>query len=300
VQQAVAAGEAALSGPDSWARRALARLTGLPGVVRVGIALAEGGGRRLQFVASDRDNDPDVDWCHVDAYLDVPLNSAVRSGELVAGQLEELAGRYATFVARQRGTSTVALAAVPVWAAGQVLGGFVLFYDTPQDFAPRQRAALADLGTELGTLLRRTQRAMGRPRRRLADEPAPPGAQVSTYVVPAEPAAVRSARRWLDDTLTSWGVDDDTTSTAVLCLSELVTNALIHAHSECEVRVVLEGGVLTTLVRDGGAAAVRARGDSPEPLQVHGRGLQLVDALSARWGSRLDEVGTTVWFVLER
>jgi hypothetical protein len=53
-------------------------------------------------------------------------------------------------------------------------------------------------------------------------------------------------------------------------------------------------------VRDGGAAAVRARGDSPEPLQVHGRGLQLVDALSARWGSRLDEVGTTVWFVLER
>jgi hypothetical protein len=34
-------------------------------------------------------------------------------------------------------------------------------------------------------------------------------------------------------------------------------------------------------------------------LAVHGRGLQLVDAFSTRWGSELDAVGMTVWFVLE-
>jgi len=36
-----------------------------------------------------------------------------------------------------------------------------------------------------------------------------------------------------------------------------------------------------------------------DPLAVHGRGLQLVDAFSTRWGSELDAVGMTVWFVLE-
>ena len=36
-----------------------------------------------------------------------------------------------------------------------------------------------------------------------------------------------------------------------------------------------------------------------DPLAVHGRGLQIVDACSTRWGSELDAVGMTVWFVLE-
>jgi anti-sigma regulatory factor (Ser/Thr protein kinase) len=296
--------EERVSGPDAWARSALARLGALPGVVRVGIALAEGGGRRLLFVASDRENDPDPDWCHIDAYQAVPLNAAVRTGELVAAPLAELAARYPDFAARQRGTATVALAAVPVWAAHQVLGGFVLFYDRPQDFDPRQRADLAGLGTELGEQLRREQRAQGRRGRRLADQPVPAGARRATYDVPAEPAAVRGARRWLDDTLDSWRVDAETAATAVLCLSELVTNAVLHAHTGCEVRAVLEDGVLTVTVRDGGSASVGSPGRSPggpaDPLAVHGRGLQLVDALATRWGSDLDEVGTTVWFVLER
>jgi hypothetical protein len=32
---------------------------------------------------------------------------------------------------------------------------------------------------------------------------------------------------------------------------------------------------------------------------VHGRGLELVAALAARWGYELDADGTTVWFALE-
>ena len=34
-------------------------------------------------------------------------------------------------------------------------------------------------------------------------------------------------------------------------------------------------------------------------MRVHGRGLQLVEALSDRWGSERDAAGTTVWFALE-
>jgi anti-sigma regulatory factor (Ser/Thr protein kinase) len=101
-------------------------------------------------------------------------------------------------------------------------------------------------------------------------------------------------------TLTAWGVDGDTIDKASLCLSELVTNAMIHTDAGCELRVVLDRGVLTTTVRDSGSSVlVDLSTVTVDPLAVHGRGLQLVDALSTRWGSELDAVGMTVWFVLE-
>ena len=85
----------------------------------------------------------------------------------------------------------------------------------------------------------------------------------------------------------------------MLCLSELVTNALIHTTTGCAVRVLLDEGVLTTTVRDGGASGSGPLEPLEDPLRVHGRGLQLVEAVATRWGSELDSVGTTVWFVLE-
>ena len=105
-------------------------------------------------------------------------------------------------------------------------------------------------------------------------------------------------------TLASWGIDADadTVDTAILCLSELVTNAMIHTDAGCELRVVLDRGVLTTTVPrrpvdpfvvDLGNVTIGIR--SPSTVS----GLQLVDALSTRWGSELDTVGMTVWFVLE-
>ena len=116
---------------DAWVRSALAQFGQVPGVHRVGLALAEGGGRRLLFSASDRDNERGVDWCEIDAYDHVPLNHTVRTGEVVAGSLDDLAARYPAFTDRQ--TSTIqALASVPIFAAGQVQGGYVLFFDTPQ------------------------------------------------------------------------------------------------------------------------------------------------------------------------
>ena len=95
-------------------------------------------------------------------------------------------------------------------------------------------------------------------------------------------------------------MDQDTIDAAVLCLSELVTNAIIHTDVGCELRVVLDRGVLTTTVRDGGSGLLVDLSRVPvEPLAVHGRGLQIVGALSNRWGSELDALGMTVWFVLE-
>lgn len=284
---------------DDWARHAIDRLLRLSGVHRVGLALTEGGGRRLLFAASDRDNLPDVDWCWIDAYHDVPLNTAVRHGRQVTGSLDEVARYFPEFVSRQDG-STAALAAVPLCAAGQVLGGYVLFYDRLPAFDHAERAHLHVLGERLGAALRRRQHLRGQRAGSLADEPVPEGAQVATHEVPADLRGVGAARCFLNATLAGWDVDEDTVDTAVLCLSEVVTNAVIHTDGGCEVRVVLDDGVLSTAVRDGGRATTCPSERAAEPLAVHGRGLHLVDAMTSRWGSDLDPSGMTVWFVLER
>jgi anti-sigma regulatory factor (Ser/Thr protein kinase) len=280
-------------------RSALAQFGQVAGVRRAGLALAEGGGRRLLFCASDRDNDRSVDWCEIDAYDHVPLNHSVRTGETVVGSLDDLAGRYPAFTSRQTEKSR-ALASLPIFAAGHIQGGYVLFYDAPQRFDRRQLTRLEDLGARLGADLRRVQSTTIHASRSLEDEPLPHGALAASYSVAADPRAVAAARHFVLGTLAAWGIDGDTVDRATLCLSELVTNAMIHTDAGCELRVVLDRGVLTTTVRDGGSSlVVDLSRVAVDPLAVHGRGLRLVDALSTRWGSELDAVGTTVWFVLE-
>ncbi len=282
----------------SWAHAALEEMMHLPDVCRVGLGLTEGGGRRLLFTASDRDPRGGVEWCLVDAYDDVPLNSAVRSGQPVLGALDGLEARYPGFVARQQETAAVALAAVPVVTAGHVLGGFVLFFDSPQVFDGEQSRELVRTGENLGAELRRVQRDATQDRASWAVEALPSGAVAAVRAFAHDPASVPEARRYLRRTLQGWDIDDDTTETAALCLSELVTNAVTHAGAGCALRVLLDRDVLTVSVRNAGHhdAAV---GTHDDPWRVHGRGLQVVEALASRWGCDLGISSTTVWFDLE-
>jgi anti-sigma regulatory factor (Ser/Thr protein kinase) len=282
---------------EVWARDALAATGALPGVHRVGLALAEGGGRHLAFTASDRTHASVASWCRVDAYDDLPLNTTVRTGASVLGALEDLAADYADFVGRQDRGRTHSIAAVPIVAAGQVLGGYVLFFDSAQHFDDAQQELLEEAGRDLGSSLRQVQVRTPRPEHDvLADEA--PGVLNASYVVADDVAAVGEARQFLRETFLAWGLDEDLIYTASLCLSELVTNAVIHAVGGCLVRLRLDGDVVTTSVVDDG---LRLGPDVPsgvDPLQTHGRGLQIVEALAERWGSVLDESGSTVWFVL--
>ncbi|WP_148614219.1 ATP-binding protein [Nocardioides rubriscoriae] len=286
---------------DDVARLALTQLAARPGVVRVGLALVEGGGRRLRFTASDREGAV-VDWCHIDAYDDVPLNAVVRTGTGLAGTWHDLAPQFPDFVARQHDGPAGGLVAEPLVVHGQVLGAVLAYVEDPATAAP---LAVVRLARDL----RAAQARAPRVEDALADRPVAEGARVADCEVAGEPRAVGDARRFVRGALTSWGVDDDTTDTAVLCLSELVTNAVIHTGAPSEVRALLEHGVLTVLVRDRGSNR-GARPTEPavdravdpaldDPLRVHGRGLQLVEALASRWGSELDAVGTTVWLVLD-
>ncbi|WP_345520502.1 ATP-binding protein [Nocardioides conyzicola] len=287
---------------DSVARAVLRELLALPDVRRVGVALVEGGGRRLRFLTAPDDVlDEPAQWCHIDAYDDVPLTSVVRTGVPVLGDLDGFGERYAGLVATQREAGTRALAVLPLPGIASPIGGLLVYYDRPQDFSDAQRGVLTTLARQAADAVRRVRaRGVGAPEGTAPTGAAAP-AQTASLSLEDDPRAPGLARRFLRQTLAGWGVADDPTETAELCLSELVTNAVIHAGATSELILTLDDGMLTVAVRDhGGAAATSAEvlGDD-DPLRVFGRGLVLVDALSDSWGSEQDAVGTTSWFVLD-
>jgi anti-sigma regulatory factor (Ser/Thr protein kinase) len=285
------------SGIDEIARSLLTDLAALPGVRRVGFALTEGGGRRLRFTASDRDLVEAINWCHIDAYDDVPLTLVVRTGNTVAGRLEALPERFRTFAAKQPAEVT-AVAAVPLPGVGSPIGGLIVFLD--EEWSTEVQTRL------LEAIARRTADAVRRVRvvdvDALEDEPEPTddAALTARIVLEGDPRSAGMARRFLRDFLARFDVSDDLVGTAELCLSELVTNAIVHAGTRSELRATLDS-VLTVSVRDHGRVSPDqpAPDADPDPLRVHGRGLQLVEALADRWGSERDAAGTTMWFSLE-
>lgn len=283
---------------STWAEESLDVLMALPGVRRCGIAVVEGGGRRLSFTSTEHAGERPASWCHVDAYDDVPLNTAVRSGHAVVGTMVQLRESHPDFVERQAGTGTAALAAVPLAVGQHVLGGFVLFYREPPAFGARSERELHALGARLAATLQEAQALHAAPPTSWAGA-APLGALDAQFAVAGDPAAVAPARRELRTTLARWDVDAETTETATLCMSELVTNAVVHAASGCWVHVTHHGGTLTVAVRNAGSPSDLPDPEVRDPLQVHGRGLQLVAALATRWGSGRDSAGFTAWFVLE-
>jgi anti-sigma regulatory factor (Ser/Thr protein kinase) len=285
------------AGIDDIARTLITDLSALPGVSRVGFALTEGGGRRLRFTASDRAPDGPVDWCHIDAYDDVPLTRVVRTGEPVIGHKDSLDQRYDAFVARQP-DEVQALAAVPLPGVGSPIGGLIVFLE--QEWREESQRRL------LEATARRTADAVRRVRvvdvDALEEEPEPDEDSPLTarIVLEGDPRSAGLARRFLRDFLGRFDVPEEVSETAQLCLSELVTNAVLHAGTRSELRATLDAD-LTVSVRDRG----RASPDQPAPdgdpdlLRVHGRGLMLVEALSDRWGSERDAAGTTMWFSLK-
>ncbi|NHC15683.1 ATP-binding SpoIIE family protein phosphatase [Motilibacter deserti] len=112
-------------------------------------------------------------------------------------------------------------------------------------------------------------------------------------VLPAVPASAGEARRLLRAQVPTAG--DALLDAAELCLTELVTNAVLHGgRDELAVSVALERGVLHLQVRDGS--------DAHPQVLVHsasagtGRGLALVAQLSERWGSDpYPSGGKVVW-----
>jgi anti-sigma regulatory factor (Ser/Thr protein kinase) len=118
----------------------------------------------------------------------------------------------------------------------------------------------------------------------------------ASIVLPPDPASARACRRFLVAALEEWGVDA-AADEAVLLLSELVTNAVLHAGTEIEVEVHLDGKLLHVEVRDGSPLLPTSRRYSA--LSGTGRGLALVAGTARQWDAEpLPTGGKRVWFEL--
>jgi DNA-binding response OmpR family regulator len=108
----------------------------------------------------------------------------------------------------------------------------------------------------------------------------------------------RAARRFVSEVLTDWD-DGDLTDTVTLLVSELVTNAVVHAGSDVEVSVRLTATAARVEVTDTSAEAIAPRDAGSD--EDSGRGLALVGTLARRWGVRpAPDGGKTVWFEIDR
>lgn len=88
------------------------------------------------------------------------------------------------------------------------------------------------------------------------------------------------------------GVYDD----AALIVSELLTNAFLHARSAAEVCVTWRGGTLHVVVADRSRALPQLGDGSPDATS--GRGVLIMDALAVSWGAEPEADGKRVWFEL--
>ncbi len=110
--------------------------------------------------------------------------------------------------------------------------------------------------------------------------------------LPPDAASVSAARRFLSDALRSWDAPDLAWAGAQL-VSELATNAVLHARTDFRVRLELNEGVLRIAVRDASEVGPSQRHYAQSATT--GRGLNLLEALSRSWGTEPTEGGKWVW-----
>ncbi len=124
-----------------------------------------------------------------------------------------------------------------------------------------------------------------------------PAGQTALHL-PADLTSASAARAFTRESLAEWNVTDVVDDT-LLVVTELVNNAVTHARSECHLRLSVNATAVRVEVIDRSA-------ETPEPLapsntRDHGRGLHLVDAVTAAWGvERVDDTSKMVWAELRR
>ena len=125
--------------------------------------------------------------------------------------------------------------------------------------------------------------------------------------LPPELASAGRARRLVDAAVREWGLAHLADDVA-LCVSELVANAVLHAHTGIELVVERRGTGVRAGVRDNSAhdlspawhpgedeADDHWAGSPLESEAMTGRGLMVVASLADAWGVDVDDRGKTVW-----
>jgi sigma-B regulation protein RsbU (phosphoserine phosphatase) len=114
--------------------------------------------------------------------------------------------------------------------------------------------------------------------------------------LPAQDRSPATARRTVQEALAAAGLDvllDE----ALLLVSELVTNSVVHAGTDIQLRIDIGPGQARIEVIDHGSG-FPVRQDAAHSTREDGRGIFLLDAFAQEWGTRHFAGGKSVWFVL--
>lgn len=113
--------------------------------------------------------------------------------------------------------------------------------------------------------------------------------------LPPTPGSVGAARDLVRDLLDA-SDRDDLVETATLVVSEVVTNAILHAGTPIDVSATLDDSGLRVEVGDGSPHLPTRRRYAT--TAGTGRGLMLVEEMVDDWGATRRDSGKTVWFHL--
>ncbi|MGI8335524.1 ATP-binding protein [Actinomadura scrupuli] len=127
------------------------------------------------------------------------------------------------------------------------------------------------------------------------------GVRLGMARLPLLGTSPKAARDLVETVGRSWGLSSETVYAARLAVSELVTNALVHAAgmpgSTVTVIVARSDGMLAVEVHDASREEPRLR--YPPETAESGRGLILVSEVTDACGHYLTPFGKAVWFTLK-
>ncbi|MFI1733122.1 SpoIIE family protein phosphatase [Streptomyces acidicola] len=115
--------------------------------------------------------------------------------------------------------------------------------------------------------------------------------RMASWPLPEDPKAAGLARRHVREQLSDWGLDELTPTTELLA-SEMVGNVVRHAKGPMRLRLLHDTRLICE-VFDGSLTMPRIR--HATETDEGGRGLQLITALSQRWGARYTQNGKCIW-----
>ena len=112
-----------------------------------------------------------------------------------------------------------------------------------------------------------------------------------TMAIEPTPSSVRASRHLVAELIGV--VDDDVVERAMLCTSELVTNAIEHAEPPAGIRIAVDDQRIRIEVDDSTERLPSLR--HPDETSIRGRGMLIVQRCSDSWGIVSRPGGKTVW-----
>ncbi|MFD3513470.1 ATP-binding protein [Streptomyces sp. NPDC058657] len=108
---------------------------------------------------------------------------------------------------------------------------------------------------------------------------------------------VRAGRRWTEEHLAQlpWYEDcPDTVDSIVLTVSELITNAHLHAHSDAQLVLTWDSRCVHVSVHDDAGDGGRPVHRPSSTAATSGRGIAIVDALADSWEAHDQQHGKAI------